>query len=59
VQKSSIRKLPIVHARVLLHHFIFSDKIEVKEELQEDDGGELPVNSQKRTASEVCLQLAQ
>jgi len=44
--------------KVIVIHLIFSDKIEVKEELQEDDGGELPANSQKRTASEVCLQLA-
>lgn len=39
-------------------HFIFSDKNEVKEELQADDAGKLPANGEKRTASEVGLQLA-
>lgn len=37
--------------------FIFSDKSEVKEEVQADNGGKIPANSQKRTSSEVCLPL--
>lgn len=37
-------------------HFYCSDKNEVKQENNDDDG-KMSANSQKRTASEVCLSL--